>query len=272
MKHLALALVVAVVSMNIPAGAEEPTACAALADALARARASGGLERIVGLHPFVLERRYASDDGAPTGEHRFLMTYDVAVVETALTVGVRVFNPGERLGVAIDYAVDPTDGRLLTLRSNAQGGETAADRAGDRLVVRAPGADEVRHPWTDAVLPKIVAAFVLPMLHEHGLPQLVRYRDVDPFGRLSRIYTLSSLPTTPGAPVRVFDSWEGRPRPVTTVHVAATGPDAGKVVLIRTESQLSPDGRHVVHLATGTRLDPDRFQRVLRREEPLEQR
>ena len=77
---------------------------------------------------------------------------------------------------------------------------------------------------------------------------------------------------TPGAPVRVFDSWEGRPRPTTTVHVAATGPDAGKVVSIRTESQLSPDGRHVMHLATSTRLDPVRFGRLTRGEEPLQSR
>lgn len=264
----ALALWSLLISASVAAGqdAPPPTACRVLADVVARARESGALRRVEGLHPFTLVRRFKNDDGTPRGTAAFLMTYDVAVVETALTVAVRVWDPGHPgPSVEIRYDVSTRDGRLVRLTSDAGNQGTTARIDDGTLVIEKQGEEPVRQPWRDEVVPKVVLAFVGPMLHDQGLPTALEYRDLNPFGQVPkqearlRLLRDEERPAPAGdRPLLVFGSFEGRARPTTIVEVGADH----RVVSIVTESSLSPDGKHVTHLAESRRLSPEAFERL----------
>lgn len=268
MRKLLLALAL---TLPLQAAAQEaPSACRAFADVLARARASGAVKRVEGLHPFTLVRRFKNDDGTPRGTAAFLMTYDVAVLETAVTVAVRVWDPGHPgPSVEIRYDVSTRDGRLQRLTSDAgnQGTTARLDDAGGALtlVIEKQGEEPVRQPWRDEVVPKVVLAFVGPMLHDQGLPTALDYRDLNPFGQVPkqearlRVLRDDERPHHPdGTRLLAFGSFEGRPRPTTVVEVG----EDHRVVSIVTESSLSPDGKHVTHLAESRRLSPEAFEKL----------
>lgn len=258
---LAAALLLAASLAAAGQDAPPPSACRVLADVLARARESGALRRIEGLHPFTLVRRFKNDDGTPRGTAAFLMTYDVAVVETALTVAVRVWDPGHPgPSVEIRYDVSTRDGRLVRLTSDAGNQGTTARIDDGTLVIEKQGEEPVRQPWRDEVVPKVVLAFVGPMLHDQGLPAALEYRDLNPFGQVPKQEARLRLlrdDERPGS-LLAFGSFEGRARPTTIVEV---GEDQ-RVVSIVTESSLSPDGKHVTHLAESRRLSPEAFERL----------
>lgn len=246
------------------AAQEAPSACKVFADVVARARQSGALRRVEGLHPFTLVRRFKNDDGTPRGTASFLMTYDVAVLETAVTVGVRVWDPGHPgPSVEIRYDVSTRDGRMQRLTSNAGNEGTTArldDTGGITLVIEKAGQEPARQPWKDEIVPKVVLAFVGPMLHDQGLPAALDYRDLNPFGQVPKQEARLRLlreEERPGS-LLAFGSFEGRARPTTVVEV---GPDH-RVVSIVTESSLSPDGKHVTHLAESRRLSPEAFEKL----------
>lgn len=262
--HVTAALLL---SASLAAGqdAPPPTACRIFADVVARARESGALKRVEGLHPFTLVRRFKNDDGTPRGTAAFLMTYDVAVLQTAVTVGVRVWDPGHPgPSVEIRYDVSTRDGRMQRLTSDAgnQGTTARLDGAGGgiTLVIEKQGEETVRQPWKDEIVPKVVLAFIGPMLHDQGLPTALDYRDLNPFGQVSkqeaRLRVLRD-DERPGS-LLAFGSFEGRARPTTVVEV---GEDQ-RVVSIVTESSLSPDGKHVTHLAESRRLSPEAFEKL----------
>lgn len=252
--------------------------CEVFRDVVARARRSGALGRVLGQHPFTLVRRFSNDDGTPRGVAPFLMTYDVALVDTAdvLTVAVHVWDPSMRGGVHIRYDVSTRDGRLVRLESDAGGQDTAAwlepREAGADLVVTISGEPTMRWDWQDAYFPKIVLAFVLPMLHDQGVPPALEYRDLNPFGQRARPATFRRAPAAggdgaDGGPRLAFESLEGRPDPTTVVEVERA---SGQVVSIRTASAHSPDGRHVTHLAESQRLAPAEFERLRASGAPLD--
>jgi len=251
------------ISASLAAGqdAPPPTACRVLADVLARARESGAVRRVEGLHPFTLVRRFQNDDGTPRGTAAFLMTYDVAVVDTAITVGVRVWDPGHPgPSVEISYVVSTRDGRLVRLTSDAGNQGTTARIEDGTLVIEKAGEEPVRQPWRDEIVPKVVLAFIGPMLHDQGLPTALDYRDLNPFGQVPKQEARLRLlrdDERPGA-LLAFGSFEGRSKPTTVVEVD----EQQRVVSIVTESSLSPDGKHVTHLAESRRLSPEAFEKL----------
>ncbi len=226
-----------------------------------RARETGAIERVLGLHPFVMTRHFFDDAGAPRFERRFLMTYELALDEAAqaLRLDVVVRPEGEQGQVEIGYVVG-LDGRLRSMRAVTGQTVTAEVREGTLVVKVLEEETTVEHAWDEAILPKIVGAFVLPMLADQGLPDAWAFRDLNPFGRLTRPIVMRALgdETWGTFEGRVFD---GRPRETTRVQVAREGEAAGRVARIETESEVNAQGV-VVHLAASPRLSREEYERL----------
>lgn len=230
-----------------------------------RARETGAIERVLGLHPFIMTRHVYDDAGATRFERRFLMTYELAIDEAqaALRLDVRVRPEGGPGEVEIGYVVG-LDGRLRSMRAVTGSTVTAEVREG-KLVVRVlEEGTTVEHAWDERLLPKIVGAFVLPMLADQGLPEAWTFRDLNPFGQVTRPIEMRALGEVEGVATwatfegRVF---EGRPRATTRVQVGREGEGAGRVVRIETESEVNAQGV-VVHLAASPRIPREEYERL----------
>ncbi|MCO5171471.1 MAG: hypothetical protein M9894_34655 [Planctomycetes bacterium] len=221
---------------------------------VARAREAGALERVVGLHPFIMTRHFRDDEGAPRFDRRFLMTYRIAVDDDALRLDVEVKPEGAPGQVDIGYVVG-LDGRLRSMVA-VTGERVEAEVRDGALVVRLVDQGKtVEHPWDDRLLPKIVAAFVLPMLADQGLPEAWAFRDLNPFGQVTRPLVLRPLGEAEG--LRTFGTFEGRARETTRVQVSAEG----LLVGIETESSVNAAGV-VTHLAASRRISPEEHDRL----------
>lgn len=228
-----------------------------------RARETGAIERVVGLHPFIMTRHFFDDAGSPRFERRFLMTYEVAIddAEGVLRLDVRVRPEAAPGQVEIGYVVG-LDGRLRSMRAVTGATVTAEVRAGKLVVEAVDEGTTVEHAWDDAILPKIVGAFVLPMLADQGLPEAWSFRDLSPFGTLTRPIVMRAAGEADG--VATWETFEGRviageERAVTRVQVARDGDLAGRLVRIETESQVNAQGV-VVHLAASPRITREEFE------------
>lgn len=221
---------------------------------VARARETGALERVVGLHPFIMTRHFRDDDGAPRFERRFLMTYRIAVDDDALRLDVVVQPEGAPGQVDIGYVVG-LDGRMRSMVALTGERVEAEVRDGTLVVRQVDQGKTVEHPWDDRLLPKIVAAFVLPMLADQGLPEAWTFRDLNPFGQVTRPIVMRPLGEVDG--VRTFGTFEGRARETTRVQVSVDG----QLVGIETESSVNAAGV-VTHLAASRRITPEEHARL----------
>ncbi len=233
---------------------------------VARARETGAIERVLGLHPFIMTRHGYDDDGKPLSERRFLMTYELAIdeAEQQLRLGVRVRPEAFWGQVEIDYVVG-LDGRLRSMRAVTGSTVTAEVREGKLVITAVDEGATVEHAWDDAILPKIVGAFVLPMLADQGLPEAWTFRDLNPFGTVTRPIVMRTqgeggVATWATFEGRVFD---GQPRPTTRVQVGGedAGEGAARVVRIETESEVNAKGV-VVHLAASPRIPRAEYERL----------
>jgi hypothetical protein len=238
----------------------DQAAAPALAAALRRAEETGALARVLGEHRFSLTRTLHTLEGKERGRTELDMVYRLSLADGVLTVAVDVRAPGAPSGVAIVYSVVAATGRLRGLESSFPGGQAVSARLeGDRLRVResAPGAapaEREEQVDPDALLPKVVGAFLLPMLHDQGLPERLPFRDLNPFGAVGGPATLRRAFAT--AREVVFCTDEGGALPATTLRVALDGPRAHQVVEFATvsESEKTPSGEdRVVHLARSVR-------------------
>lgn len=224
---------------------------------VARARETGALERVVGLHPFIMTRHFRDDDGAPRFERRFLMTYRIAVDADALRLDVVVQPEGAPGQVDIGYVVG-LDGRMRSMVALTGERVEAEVRDGTLVVRQVDQGKTVEHPWDDRLLPKIVAAFVLPMLADQGLPEAWTFRDLNPFGQVTRPIVMRPLGANDEVDgVRTFGTFEGRARETTRVQVSVDG----QLVGIETESSVNAAGV-VTHLAASRRITPEEHARL----------
>ncbi len=195
-------------------------ASGAFAHVLARARASGAAARVLGVHRFLMERRFFDRAGAPreARRQRNLMSYTLTLDEAgeALTVDVEVVPEGGEPFHLI-YTVDARDGRVRSMAAGAR-----AERDGEVLVIDA-GSRESRAegPTLDQLLPKMVGVFALPMLADQGLPDALSFRDLSPGGDVTRPYLLRPLdPADEPDPARyTWVTEEGRAAPTTYARV-----------------------------------------------------
>lgn len=235
-------------------------AAPALAAALRRAQESGALPRILGEHRFTLTRTLWDLERQPRGRTELEMLYRVSLAEGVLAVAVDVRSPGAPGGVAFVYSADAATGRLQGLEARFPSGqEVSARLVGGTLRVteRAPGDEPATRQEPvdpDAVLPKVVGAFLLPMLHDQGLPARLPFRDLDPFGHLGRPAVFRRLLAT--GHELVFCTDEGGALPTTTLRVPLEGAWAHRVVEFATVSEAgkTPQGEdRVLHLARSVR-------------------
>ncbi len=199
------------------------SACATFAEVFGRARASGAAERVLGTHRFLMERRYTEADGTPEQGRlqRNLMSYTLSLSEEeegeVLTVDVEVV-PAGATPFHLIYRVSLADGRTAAMEAMA-----AATREGDTLQLYG-GRGDRSQPWDDAILPKIVGVFVLPMLADQGLPDRLPFRDLTPFGDVSALYRLRPLAADEEGAKEgrlTYVTEEGRLTPTTYAHVDA---------------------------------------------------
>lgn len=262
------ALVVAVLGLASVARAQDvaPVSSESAVDVFARvvgrARETGAIERVLGLHPFIMTRHMFDEAGKPRFERRFLMTYELAIdeAEEALRLDVRVRPEGAPGQVEIGYVVG-LDGRLRSMRAVTGSSVTAEVRDGKLVIDFVDEGRKTQHAWDDGILPKIVGAFVLPMLADQGLPEAWTFRDLNPFGTLTRPIVMRAAGEAEG--VATWATFEGRviagePRAVTRVQVARAGDLAGRMVRIETESEVDPKGM-VLHLAACPRISREEF-------------
>ena len=237
-----------------------PTVTSALARALTQAEGSGALARVLGTHRFQLTRSLHTLEGAPRGQTVLDMVYEISLQAGLLVVAVDVRSPGDVSGVSIRYEVEAREGRLLRLESSFGNGQKVSARLEGRTlrVTEQPfgGEPVTREEQVDpaALCPKVVGAFILPMLHDQGLPPRLPFRDLDPFGRVGPPAVLRRAFTSAGEVVFCTD--EGGGFPGTTLRVPLRGPHAGRVEVFETvsEQQKTPSGEdRVVHLARSVR-------------------
>lgn len=225
------------------------------------ARRTGAIERVLGLHTLMMTRHFYDDEGVEQGHRRFLMTYDISIDEVAeeLRLVVLVLPEKSTGRVDISYVVG-LDGRLRSARSNAGGKLEARVDDGRLILSTANQQDAIEHAWSDEILPKLVSAFVMPMLFDQGLPEVWSFRDLNPFGDLTQPIVQRPLAAS-SETVRIVGTFEGRPRETTRVHVALGGEQHGLLMRIETESEVDSEGR-VTHLAVSERLAPEEYERL----------
>lgn len=237
------------------------SASALFARVVNEARRTGAIERVLGVHPLIMTRHFYDDAGVEQGHRRFLMTYDISLDEVAeeLRLEALVLPEGSTGRVDIGYVVG-FDGRLRSMHSNAGNEELVGTVEDGTLTLSWPGIKKVTtHAWDDAILPKLVSAFVMPMLFDQGLPEVWSFRDLNPFGALTR--PIEQRPLAGPEGVRVVGTFEGRARETTRVHVRVGGEAHGRLDRLETESEVNEKGA-VIHLAASERIAPEEFERL----------
>ena len=248
---------VAFTSLSFDAAVEPPTPGApALAAVLTRALESGAIQRVLGRHCFRFDRRSYDEAGREVATTPMLMTYELSLDRAAesLVVAVDVSPRAEAHAITFRYEVG-LDGRFRRLTN--RDGEFALKGSALALPQGATAQVEPR-----LLLPKVVGVFALPMLHDQGLPARIRLVDLTPFATLSRPLVLQRVTVGPelDAKHHTWTTEEGRAGWTTRVRVAREGPFAGKLVEIRTRSELDAGGR-LRALNDCRRLSPAEFAR-----------
>lgn len=268
----ALPLLALAAAPPAPAQEGEPErrdACRILADAVARARESGAIERALGEHCFLLTRRYWTE-GEEYSE-RWLNRYTVALDEAAGELVVVNWNRAESAGSPnrFEYRSRLSDGRFQSLATRFGIGTVDVAVAGGEVVIardlegRESLPDDERQPDRDDLVPKLVGVFVLPHLHDQGLPDRFLFTDVTPYGQVAGPLRLRRLPAAADSVVR-FVTDEGSREPTTLVDVATGGEDAGRIVrfVTRTFRGRGDGSERKVAEWDNQRIDPEEFARL----------
>ena len=100
----------------------------------------------------------------------------------------------------------------------------------------------------------------MPMLFDQGLPEVWSFRDLNPFGALTRLIEQRPLATSTES-LRIVGTFEGRARETTRVHVVVGGEAHGQLVQIETESEVNEQGV-VTHLAASERISEEEYERL----------
>lgn len=242
-----------------PAAAQEGIA-PALARGLAEARQKDQLSRILGDHRFTFTRSYFSPEGKETGQDQQEMVYRVGLADGRLTLGVDVLFESAPRPVEFRYELDAATGRLLKFDASFPDGRRFVSvLEGETLKISeahqgAEPSSREEKVDPDAICPKQVGVFLLPMLHDLGVPERVSFRDLDPFGRIGAPSILRRAFATSGEVIFATD--EGRAFPTTTVRVGLRGPQANRVAVFDTIQEVvktSGGGDRVVQLARSVR-------------------
>lgn len=226
-----------------------PTACAALADVLRRAEASGALAaRVLGRRHLLLTEVHHQKPGDEGLERRFLVAADVRKEADALTVELEVSGArdsehdpmffdldADAASYRLRYAVGLSDGRARSGAAAAGGRSFTWKRQGEawRVEVREGEEGGARDfPWSDDLLLEPVLVFVLAPLQDQGLPpslslRLLRPKRPDGAADVRRLRRLPGQGT-----VELSHESHGEPRPALRVQL---GPD-GRLAGFETES------------------------------------
>ncbi len=263
---IAAALLVPIAVTTAPATArvsDDEAPAAVLARVLTRARETGAIERVLGTHCFSFIRTFLDDDGSELGRMNLVMRYRIGLVPGAetLRVAVTVGPARDPSGVQITYEVGLDDGRIRFLESDFGHEPVRVVARGEELVGNR--SDDDRVPYAPDVSPKVVLAFVLPMLHDQGLPDRVAFRDLTPFGDVAHPIVLSRLESERPDEV-VYGTLEGWHDPSTTLRIdAKTGLLRAFVTNAETTRDPKTGKDTVTHVATSTRIPDAEYARLL---------
>jgi hypothetical protein len=231
-----------------------PAACEALAQVLAQARDSGALERVTTEYGFEVRQELPPGTDAEAPRPGLILLRCEPTEDGGLRFHVRIGQPlnDMLLDMQARYLLG-RDGRLrefllVAALRDAEGEvlETEGEVLEGRVVEGALRVTRTRHqrpprtarhPWDDALVPQMLALFVLPRLYDQGLPERFTFRALD-FERPALHTSTLRLDPEPaveqGASCRVLRVQEtGDKTEILEVYVADEGDAAGEVIAMR---------------------------------------